>query len=153
MVCPAAAVESAMDWQTDDPAVRELLTAAAAVRANAYAPYSRYAVGAAVRLADGRVVSGCNVENASYGLSLCAERVAIFRAVAEGGLSAGDGAHIVALALVLDGDPPPTPCGACRQVLAEFADASCTVYCANPAGAVRRFTLGELLPAAFSGPR
>lgn len=119
------------------------------VRVNAYVPYSHYAVGAALRLSDGRIVSGCNAENASYGLSLCAERVALFRAVAEAGLGRAAGPRVVALAIVLEGDPPPAPCGACRQVLAEFAATGCTVYCANPAGAVAQYTLGQLLPAAF----
>jgi homotetrameric cytidine deaminase len=136
-------------WKTDDPAVAELLAAAAAARGGAYAPYSRYRVGAALRLTDGRVVAGCNVENASYGLSLCAERVAVFRAVAEAGLGQQAGPGLAALALVLDGSPPATPCGACRQVLAEFAGPELPIYCASPAGDAAAYTLGGLLPAAF----
>ena len=138
-----------MDWQTDDTAVRELLDAALATRERAYAPYSHFAVGAALGLSNGAVVAGCNVENASYGLTLCAERVAIFRAVAEHGLGTPDGPRISALAIVLPGDPPGTPCGACRQVLAEFAGDGCPVYCGSLTGAVTTYTLDELLPNAF----
>ncbi len=90
----------------------ELVSAARAAREKAYAPYSRYQVGAAVQTVEGRVFTGCNIENASYGLSICAERTAIFAAVAAGAR------EITAVALVTaDGG---TPCGACRQVLAEF---------------------------------
>jgi pyrimidine-nucleoside phosphorylase len=133
-----------------DSSVQELIAVAVAARATAYAPYSKFAVGAAVRLTDGRLASGCNVENASYGLSVCAERAAVFAAVSGAGLGSVAGLAITALALVLDGVPPGTPCGACRQVLAEFATPDCAVYCVNPAGAVRRYTLGELLPEPFA---
>jgi homotetrameric cytidine deaminase len=136
-----------MDWQTDDEAARELLDAALSARAWAHAPYSNFAVGAAVLLADGTVVAGCNVENASYGLTVCAERVAIQTAVARGMLAGGR--RIRALAVVGPTQHPLTPCGACRQVLAEFASADCPVWCANLAGNTGRMTLGELLPSAF----
>lgn len=124
---------------------RELLRAAARARLRAHAPYSRYRVGAALRAADGRVFSGCNVENASYGLTVCAERVALLAAVAAGVR------RFEELAVVADGRKPPFPCGACRQVLAEFFETDAPVWIAA-AGHIRRprrFTLGELLPAAF----
>lgn len=136
-----------MQWQTEDPAARELLDAALAARGQAHAPYSKFAVGAALRLPDRVIVTGCNVENASYGLTVCAERVAVQRAVAEGRLHSGT--HIAAIAVIGELSQPLTPCGACRQVLAEFAGPGCAVYCANTAGLVAHFTLGELLPAAF----
>lgn len=122
----------------------ELVEAARNARQQAYAPYSRYAVGAAVRTADGRVFAGCNVENASYGLSLCAERVAVFAAVAAGVRSL----HAVAVVTADAG----TPCGACRQVLAEFAPPDGTplvVLLADAAGQVRETSLADLFPEAF----
>ncbi len=131
------------------PAEQELVELARSARANAYAPYSRYAVGAAVRTTDGRIFAGCNIENASYGLSVCAERVAVFRAVAEG-IS-----QIVAVAVVTENGA--TPCGACRQVLMEFAEdpARCPILIATPEAVLARYTLTELLPHAFclSSPR
>jgi homotetrameric cytidine deaminase len=136
-----------MDWQTDDPSARELLDNALAARAWAHVPYSNFAVGAAVLLADGAIVSGCNVENASFGLSNCAERVAIQTAAARGMLAGGR--RIRGLAVVGATQHPLTPCGACRQVLAEFASADCPVWCGTTAGHVGRLALGELLPAAF----
>jgi cytidine deaminase len=93
-----------------------LVLAATAARANAYAPYSGYQVGAALLTRDGRIYAGCNVENVSYGLALCAERSAVAQLVAAGGR------EIVALAVVTEGPDPGAPCGLCRQTLAEFAD-------------------------------
>lgn len=122
---------------------RELVGAAAAVRGQAYAPYSSFAVGAALRATDGRVFAGCNVENASYGLAVCAERNAVAAAVAQGAR------EFEALALVTGGDEPAAPCGACRQVLAEFAP-DLPVIVSNPEGsAVRRMNLADLLPWRF----
>ncbi len=120
-----------------------LIQAARTVRQNAYAPYSGYAVGAAVRTADGRVFAGCNVENASYGLSICAERAAVFSAIASGAR------RITAVALCTpDGG---TPCGACRQVLLEFANdpQTCVVWVVKPDEIVGRYTLAELIPHGF----
>jgi cytidine deaminase len=117
-----------------------LIEAAAKARARAYAPYSQYPVGAVVLGASGKVYAGCNVENASYGLSVCAERVAIFRAVAEGET------EIVALAVVTEDGA--APCGACRQVLHEFG-AKARVLIGEDAGGFREVTLAELLPDAF----
>jgi cytidine deaminase len=123
--------------------IREaLLAAARGARRHAYAPYSGYAVGSAVWSEDGRLFAGANVENASYGLTICAERVAIARAVSEGVR------RIVAVAVVTrDGG---TPCGACRQVLAEFADGEARVWCAaEESGQVEEYPLEQLLPLAF----
>jgi cytidine deaminase len=112
---------------------------------HAYAPYSRFAVGAAVLAADGRIHTGANVENASFGLSMCAERNAIFRAVA-------DGARAIEAVVVYTPTADATPpCGACRQVLAEFG-ANALIVCCNDAAADRRYRLAELLPQAF-GPQ
>ena len=101
-----------------DTALDVLLKAARAAREHAYAPYSAFAVGATVQTGDGRLFNGCNVENAAYGLCNCAERTALFAAIAAG-CQRGD---FVALAVVTDTDSPASPCGACRQVLAELCD-------------------------------
>jgi cytidine deaminase len=124
-----------------------LLAAARAARAGAYAPYSGFAVGAALLTEDGTVVTGANVENASYGLSMCAERVAVFAAVAAGHRS------FRAIAVAGPGAAPVTPCGACRQVLREFPlGTGLTVLAAGEAGDdVLELPLGELLPHGF-GP-
>lgn len=128
-----------------------LVAAAAAARARAYAPYSRFRVGAAILTSRGEIVGGCNVENISYGLTNCAERTAIFAARAAGHLgSASGGPTIVAVAVVGRGATPPTPCGACRQVIAEFGP-GCTVICANLRGERLVTTIADLLPEAF-GP-
>ncbi|NLM51528.1 MAG: cytidine deaminase [Firmicutes bacterium] len=124
--------------------VKRLLEAALKARTYAYAPYSQFAVGAAVLTSSGEIFSGCNVENASYGLTVCAERVAAFAAVASGSR------ELVAIALVADLPYPPLPCGACRQVLSEF-NPTMWVVCANLEGQQRCFRLDELLPEAF-GP-
>ncbi len=110
----------------------------------AYAPYSRFQVGAAVLGESGTIYQGCNVENASYGLSVCAERVAVFKAVCAGERS------ITAVAISCSGGKAAPPCGACRQVLAEFApkDAPLNIYLVSDEG-VETHTLDELLPNAF----
>jgi cytidine deaminase len=125
---------------SDDEA---LVAAARAVRRRAHAPYSRFAVGAAVRDERGRVHVGCNVENASYGLTICAERNAVAAAVAAGARA------VRAVAVVTPTRPPGSPCGACRQVLAELGDARTRVLLAAPTGKAEATTLGELLPRAF----
>jgi cytidine deaminase len=122
--------------------IAELLKAAEGARKMAYAPYSRFAVGAALLTADGTIYTGCNVENASYGLGICAERNAIAHAVACGAK------QFTAVAVVTDNGV--TPCGACRQVLAEFAPRM-TVIVADKDGNRRVYSLAELLPDAF-GP-
>jgi len=117
--------------------------AAKAASARAYCPYSRFAVGCALLTGDGAIASGCNVENASYGLTSCAERNAIFRAVGDGATS------IVALALYTPTPEPVTPCGACRQVLAEFGrDARVRCICDGPDSA--DYVVQELLPYGFT---
>jgi cytidine deaminase len=119
-----------------------LVEAAAAVRKRAHAPYSRYAVGAAALDGQGRTHLGCNVENASYGLTVCAERHAVAAAVAAGAT------ELRGVAVVTSSAPPASPCGACRQVLAEFGDFP--VILANPDGDRRLTTVAELLPDAFA---
>jgi len=119
-----------------------LARAAAAARRRAYAPYSRFRVGAAVR-AKGRVYSGCNVENASYGLTVCAERSAVARAVAAGER------RLDALAVASGTSPPTPPCGMCLQTLAEFAGPTLPVLLLGARGSQEETTLGELLPRAF----
>lgn len=120
--------------------MKELIEAALRAREGAYAPYSHFAVGAAVRGASGRIYSGSNVENASYGASMCAERCAVFAAV-----NAGE-RKLNAIAVT------ESPCGICRQVLREFADpATLRIIVARSQDDYREFTLAELLPASF-GP-
>lgn len=124
----------------------ELLQLAATAAKKAYAPYSRYPVGAALLAEDGRVFTGCNVENASYGLTLCAERAAICAAVSGGRLK------ILKVAIVGGTVRQPAwPCGACRQVLAEFCDPATPILVAGRGRINRWLTrpLGELLPASF----
>lgn len=125
-----------IDWDA-------LHRAALVVRARAYAPYSKFSVGAALLGTDGRVFAGCNVENASYGLCICAERNAVFAAVANGTRS------FRAIAIVSSAQVPVTPCGACRQVLAEFTP-SFEVRCYGENGTEQHYTTAGLLPAAFS---
>lgn len=126
-----------------DQEIAALIAAAEAVRIRAYAPYSRYRVAAAVLSSDDRVFTGVNVENASYGLSLCAERAAISSAVCHGMQ------RMKAVIIVTDADPPGTPCGACRQWMAEFGADNMEVIAANPQGVLLRYPLSELLPKAF----
>ena len=121
-----------------------LMDAAREAAAHAYAPYSRFRVGAALLFDDGSVVTGCNVENVSYGLTSCAERNALFRAVSEHGA----GRRIVAIAVTnLNGKASP-PCGACRQVLSEFASADAVVHFSGNDGVETR-PLKEMLPFQF----
>jgi len=124
----------------------ELVRRAQAARARAYAPYSKFRVGAALR-AGGKVYDGANVENASYGLATCAERAAVVAAVLDGH------AQLEAIAVCTDVSPPSSPCGSCRQVLLEFADdpAKVEVIAVNPAGERRSWTLAELIPDGFTG--
>ena len=120
----------------------KLVEAAARARLFSYSPYSGFAVGAAVLTGSGKVYSGCNIENGTYSLTNCAERIAIFNAVSSGERV------IEALAVLADSPQPVPPCGACRQVLAEFAVPR--VISANLAGELRVWTAAELLPGAFS---
>jgi cytidine deaminase len=120
----------------------ELVALALAAREHAYAPYSRFKVGAALVTASGRVFTGCNVENASYSHTCCAERTAVFKAVSEGER------EIVGIAIVTDTLPPASPCGSCRQVLHEFG-ADAFVVCANTQGDERHSTVRAFLPEGF----
>jgi len=124
------------------PADEDLIKVASLARQRAHAPYSKYKVGAAIRTKRNKVHAGANVENASYGLTVCAERTAAFAAV-----NAGD-KELDAIAVVIDDDKLPTPCGACRQVLAEFAPAM-RVVLATTGGLRKATTLAELLPEPF----
>ena len=124
--------------------VRKLYETAQTVRANSYSPYSSCRVGAALRTVDGAIYVGCNVENASYGATICAERAAILAAVgAQGKLK------IAEMLVLSDASPPWPPCGECLQVIAEFAAANTLVHCANEAGEWRSTTFERLLPQAF----
>ena len=127
------------------PTPHTLLQQAARAARSAYCPYSRFRVGAAVLAPDGRVFAGCNVENASYGLTVCAERAAVTAAVA-GGVR-----RIAAVAIAADGADPAAPCGSCRQVIAEFATRDCVVHSAPLRALAKRVSwrLSVLLPSAF----
>jgi len=126
-----------------DTAFLEMKRLARGVAKHAHAPYSGFAVGAAVLGASGRIHAATNVENASYGLSICAERAAIFRAIAEGERT------IEAICLYTPTPVPSTPCGACRQVIAEFGREAMILCCCDDDAAERRYTLRELLPDPF----
>ncbi len=121
----------------------ELLAAAAAARERAYCPYSTFAVGAAVRTASGALFYGCNIENAAYPSTICAERVALFSAYASGER------EITALAVIADTPEPVSPCGGCRQVIFELAPRA-VVLLANLRGAWRITSVAELLPDGFA---
>jgi cytidine deaminase len=124
----------------------ELFAAAKAAQANAYAPYSRFKVGAAVRSETGAIYGGCNVENAAYPQGSCAEAGAI------AAMALAGERRIAEIVVIGDGEDLCTPCGGCRQRMREFADDSTPVHIAGPDGVRRTFTLGELLPESF-GPR
>jgi cytidine deaminase len=129
------------------PGDEDLVRVASLARERAYAPYSKYKVGAAIRTKRNKVHSGANVENASYGLTVCAERCAVFAAVA-----AGETKDYDAIAIVTGGDVLPSPCGACRQVLHEFSPGT-RVILATTTGQRKATTLAELLPDAFTPER
>ena len=130
------------------PVSAALIARALAAQARAYAPYSKFAVGAAIDMG-GEVFEGVNVENASYPLCVCAERTAIGVAVASGRCQR----ELRAVAVATSASPPSSPCGACRQVLLEFAadPAAVVVTAVNPAGELRSWTLAQLLPDGFNG--
>lgn len=122
--------------------IQKLMDCAIKARENAYSPYSHFAVGAALLCEDGTLYEGCNIENASYGLTNCAERTAIFKAVSEGHIK------FKALAVVADAEGPCAPCGACRQVMAEFKIP--LIIMGNLMGNIKIVTIEELLPFSFS---
>lgn len=122
--------------------IQKLMDCAIKARENAYSPYSHFAVGATLLCEDGTLFEGCNIENASYGLTNCAERTAIFKAVSEGHIK------FKALAVVADTEGPCAPCGACRQVMAEFKIP--LIIMGNLMGNIKIVTIEELLPFSFS---
>lgn len=122
-----------------------LLKAAVDARKKAYAPYSGYKIGAAVRTADGKIFKGSNVENASYGGTVCAERTAIWKAITEGAQT-----PIKEIMIVSDQTDPWPPCGFCRQVLAEFGTAKTKVWIANTKKVVKAFNFEDLFPESFT---
>lgn len=127
--------------------IAALYAIAAEVRGRAYAPYSGYLVGAAILCRSGEIYRGCNVENASYGATICAERMAIGAAVS------GEGApQIHAVMVVTDAEKPWQPCGMCRQVIGEFAD-NCQIFCANLQGVIESVNFVDLYPQGFSPSR
>lgn len=127
---------------TSDPKHAELKRAALDARARAYAPYSNFRVGAALQVEDGTIFTGCNVENASYGLCLCAERVAIASAIAAGHQ------RFTWITIATASSPPSPPCGMCRQVMAEFSD-GLGVTLVNPNGEELKTSSDALLPGSF----
>ncbi len=121
---------------------KKLIKEAEKARKRAYTPYSKFKVGAAVLSVDGEIFTGCNIENASFGLAVCAERVAIFKAISEGTTK------FEAIAVIGDTDKPCSPCGACRQVISEFGE-DIPLIMANLRGDVKIKKIKELLPEAF----
>ena len=124
----------------------QLIEAARAAMRNAYAPYSDFAVGAAIKTADGSIFTGCNVENASYGLTICAERNALFSAITAGAR------NFTEMVIIADTTNAPYPCGACRQVISEFCAPDFIIHVIadkNP-DITEKLTSGELLPKSFT---
>jgi cytidine deaminase len=124
-----------IDWD-------KLIEAARRARENAYAKFSEFKVGAALLTSDDKIITGCNVENSSYGMTMCAERTAVFKAVSEGHT------EFKAIVVYSKSDQPARPCGGCRQVLYEFSP-DIEIACANTDGVVDMFRLSELLPEGF----
>lgn len=127
-----------------DKSLKEAFAAAVAARENAHAPYSRFKVGASLLLEDGSIVAGCNVENSSFGGTICAERNAVCACVTKFG-------NVKATALVLVTEPAATPCGLCLQVISEFCPGTLPIYLSTPAGLGKALKLKEFLPLPF-GP-
>ena len=136
------AASSKAPSKTSDSDGAALVKAARAARRNAHADYSHFKVGAALETADGTIITGCNIENSTYGLTICAERVAMFKALSEGHR------RFKRVALVADLDAPTPPCGACRQILWEFAG-DLEIVLANLNGETGRHRVSELLPQPF----
>lgn len=127
------------------PSDRELIRMARAALDRAHAPYSQFKVGAAALTSDWRVFTGCNIENSAYGLTVCAERVAIFKAVSEGAR------QILKLAIVADSEKLVPPCGSCRQVIWEFGSEATQIIMADASGRTKKLKIAELLPLPFDG--
>lgn len=128
---------------TESMPVQALIELALAAKEQAYVPFSHFHVGAALETADGRVYTGCNIENSSFGATNCAERTAIFKAVSDGVR------EVRQLAIVSDDENYCSPCGICRQVMAEFAAPGFLVHLARPDGEYKSYTMREILPEAF----
>lgn len=128
----------------EDKLVKELIKAAKEAMNFAYVPYSNYPVGAALLTRDNKIITGCNIENASYGLTNCAERTALFKGVSEGYK------EYKGIAIICRGDLLASPCGACRQVIAEFLDQESNVILANEKEEYEITTVQKLLPGAFT---
>jgi cytidine deaminase len=124
--------------------VEQLIQEAKVARDKAYVPYSKFPVGAALLTTDGRVYRGCNIENAGYSMTNCAERTALFKAISEGDK------EFKMLAVVADTSRPVSPCGACRQVISELCAQDMKVVLTNLNGDIQELTVNELLPGAFS---
>jgi cytidine deaminase len=124
--------------------VEQLIEEAKVARDRAYVPYSKFPVGAALLTVDGKVYHGCNIENAGYSMTNCAERTALFKAISEGDK------QFKMLAVVADTSRPVSPCGACRQVISELCDQDMKVVLTNLNGDIQELTVNELLPGAFS---
>jgi len=122
----------------------ELINEAKKARELAYVPYSKFKVGAAILTKDGKVYHGCNIENAAYSVTNCAERTALFKAVSEGDK------EFAAIAVVADTERPVPPCGSCRQVISELCGRDTKVFLSNLKGDVQEITIDELLPGAFT---
>lgn len=123
----------------------DLIEKAREARTKAYSPYSGYQVGAALKTSHGKIYSGCNIENSSYGATICAERVAIHKAISELGSM-----EISEICVVTDASPPWPPCGICRQVISEFARPSTKIIAANLQGECKTIVFQELMPEAFT---
>lgn len=124
--------------------VKKLIDAAKCVQENAYSPYSNFCVGAALLCGDGKIYTGCNIENSSYSATVCAERTAFFKAISEGQKD------FTAIAVIGSDDKICMPCGVCRQVISEFCGADFKIICVNKTGEYKEYTLGELLPFSFT---
>lgn len=124
--------------------IEKLIQEAKAAREKAYVPYSKFKVGAALLTVDGKIYQGCNIENAAYSVTNCAERTALFKAFSEGER------NFSVLAVVADTERPVPPCGACRQVISELCPKDMKVVLTNLQGIVREYNVEELLPGAFS---
>jgi len=135
-----------MNIKLSSPQSQQLFEQALKFRERSYSPYSRHKVGAALRLSDGRVFGGCNIENSSYGGTVCAERTAILKAVSE-----SDGpVSITEIVVVTDASPPWPPCGFCRQVISEFASPATVIIAANLQGETISTPFAEIFPNAFT---
>ena len=124
----------------------KLLDMALVARANAYSPYSKFKVGAAILLENGKYITGCNIENSSYGLTNCAERTALFKMISDGYTKS----DVVAMCVVADTDLPITPCGACRQVMIELLKSDTPIFLANIKRDMKEVIVDDLLPIAFT---